>query len=803
MKFLQLFPILLLFSTLSYGQVLDDLNNQFIKDLIWNGVDTNNDGLIQLSEALQTDTLRLVNYSGLTGVDGLEHFLNLTYLFIDMQNVGTLNVSEFKNLEELHTGMWSVENIVADGLEYLKILSTHFGVASVSLNGTENIVRLSTQDNFGIIPVFDYSKLTKIEHLFHHGLPMFKTLDLDPLVNLESLFLSYHTAGIFENITIKNGRHTDIQITRTSNVNDALRYICTDDDEIDYVKGILKDKELNTIEVNTYCSFENGGNLKYISGANHIDVNENGCDEDDPTMPYLKYEFTHLSNGESIIKSSRNGSYSFKDKPGSYTIRPIINNPDYFRITPEIQNIQITESESEAFLDFCIEKVGDKNDLSIVLHPVSRARPGFTSEYVISYKNNGNTNASGEISLKFDNDHMKFIESNIEAESLDHGEMIWRFDDLVPNVSGQVSVVFELNRPTNSEFPLIGGEQLKFDATINPDIEDISVDDNQFNLEQLVVNSYDPNDITCLEGDSLSFLKTGEYVHYMVRFENTGTAEAINIVVRDTIDTNKFDVTSLIPVDGSHNFDTKISGDGIVEFIFENINLPFTEEEKHGYVVFKLKTKESLIEGDQFENSAAIYFDYNFPIFTNEFETQVVGIALPVTLSKFDAHQDDDNININWFVQSEKNLSHYVVERRHESEETFESVGKVNATNRIEYAAIDENLTNQGVYYYRLRMIDNDGITQLSDVITVEYKAKHTSILVYPNPASDYIIVENNQAENTLIKIHNTAGQEVGNFNVNQNSRKQIDISQFNKGLHFVTFYQDFNLEVKKIFIDK
>ena len=67
----------------------------------------------------------------------------------------------------------------------------------------------------------------------------------------------------------------------------------------------------------------------------------------------------------------------------------------------------------------------------------------------------------------------------------------------------------------------------------------------------------------------------GKEVHYLIRFENTGTANAENIVVKDMIDTTKFDINSLIPIDGSHPFVTKISNTNKVEFIFENINLPF------------------------------------------------------------------------------------------------------------------------------------------------------------------------------------------------------------------------------------
>ncbi len=119
----------------------------------------------------------------------------------------------------------------------------------------------------------------------------------------------------------------------------------------------------------------------------------------------------------------------------------------------------------------------------------------------------------------------------------------------------------------------------------------------------------------------------GKYLHYIIRFENTGTANARNIVVKDMINTAKFDVNSIIPIDASHPFVTKITNTNKVEFIFENINLPFDDANNDGYVAFKIKTQPTLVLGNTFSNNASIYFDYNFPIITNTATTTVALLA--------------------------------------------------------------------------------------------------------------------------------------------------------------------------------
>jgi len=61
----------------------------------------------------------------------------------------------------------------------------------------------------------------------------------------------------------------------------------------------------------------------------------------------------------------------------------------------------------------------------------------------------------------------------------------------------------------------------------------------------------------------------------------------------------------------------------VVEFKFDNINLPFEDATNDGYITFKIKTLPTLQLGDTFENTAGIYFDFNHPIITNTSSTEI------------------------------------------------------------------------------------------------------------------------------------------------------------------------------------
>jgi len=153
--------------------------------------------------------------------------------------------------------------------------------------------------------------------------------------------------------------------------------------------------------------------------------------------------------------------------------------------------------------------------------------------------------------------------------------------------------------------------------------------DNTFNCHQTVINAHDPNHKICLEGNTITTSEVGKYLHYNINFENIGTADAVNIVVKDSINLAKLDINSLQLLYASHAVTTKIRGNA-VEFIFQKINLPPSDIQPiggHGNVLFKIKTVDTLVVGDEITNTGNIFFDYNAPIITNEAKTTIASLS--------------------------------------------------------------------------------------------------------------------------------------------------------------------------------
>lgn len=371
-----------------------------------------------------------------------------------------------------------------------------------------------------------------------------------------------------------------------------------------------------------------GEDFYFLNGQNKIDATNNGCDASDPVMQNLKFVATSNSNPANSFGfvSNISGDYSIGMTAGTYTFVPTFENPSYFSASPASVTVNFPSQGSTVLQNFCITPNGSHPDLEITLIPLSVARPGFAAQYKLIFKNKGNQVQSGTINLVFNDAVLNFVSANPVVASQSLNNLNWNYTALTPFQTREILFSMNVNSPSSTP-PVISGFVLNYTATIASALTDEMPADNSFAFNQVVVNALDPNDKACLEGATISIDKVGGYVHYMIRFENTGTYPAKTVRVRDVIDTAKFEINSLIPLNGSHSYVTKISDANKVDFIFDNINLPIDDATNDGYVAFKIKTKPTLVSGDTFSNTANIYFDYNFPVDTGAAVTTIQSLA--------------------------------------------------------------------------------------------------------------------------------------------------------------------------------
>lgn len=395
-----------------------------------------------------------------------------------------------------------------------------------------------------------------------------------------------------------------------------------------FIADIDNDGKLDILSSSTYGDHpvswlkNNGLSLNKITGTIKLDLNHNGCDTADNAMPNVKV-VTQINDTTYATFTANNGYYQFYvEEPGTYTTSVASTLPSYFTVSPSSQTTTFASNNGAQTVNFCVTDNQVVNDLDITIYPTSDARPGFTSSYVIAYHNKGTTQLSGNVKLQFDASKLSLSSSNPVVTSQTANELTFNFSNLNPFETRLVRVVFQIFAP-----PIVNiDEILNFTAIVNPVAGDATPADNISELNQLVIGSYDPNDITVLEGESILIDEIDDYLHYVIRFQNTGTASAINVTVTNTLDDN-LDWNSLQVGAISHNNYVEIRNGNDVSFVFKNIYLPalvVNEPASHGFICYKIKPKSTSVAGDLFHNEAQIYFDYNTAIHTNKVTTEVL-----------------------------------------------------------------------------------------------------------------------------------------------------------------------------------
>lgn len=560
-------------------------------------------GLTHLTEVnCETNHLPTLNLTGLTG---------LTDFRCGSNEMTSLSLPDSNNLTVLFCGANQLTSLTLSNLPLLNYLSCSSNLlSSVDLSNQVNLVTLYCSNN--LLTQLDVSNTNLYE--LNCADNSLESIDIS---NCRNLFR--FTCNDNPNLTylnLKNG-YIETYYYYMNNIPN-IAYVCVDEDEYYSIYAKIQNYSGSSyFEINSYCSFTPGGPFYTIHGNQKIDANNDGCDVDDLAYPNLKFLITDGTHVGNFISNS-SGNYVIPVFAATHTITPVLENPTYYTISPANISVTFPTEVSPYMQDFCMTPNGVHQDLETWVIPLTAARPGFDARYKIMYRNKGNVPMSGNVTFAFNDEYMDFISAIPIQDNQSDSLLSWNYADLNPFEIREIEVKFNINSPV--ETPAVNiGDVLKFASTIFPLAGDENSSDNSNDLRQVVVGSIDPNDKVCVEGNIVDPEMIGEYVHYVIRFENTGTFAAENIVVKDIIDTNKFDISTLIPLHASHSYVTKITNANKVEFIFENINLPFDDANNDGYISFKIKIKPTLVVGDTFSNNASIYFDYNFPVVTNTY----------------------------------------------------------------------------------------------------------------------------------------------------------------------------------------
>ena len=635
-------------------------------------------------------TLKKLNCSNnlLTTIN-VDQLVNLIDFNCSFNLLSVINVNMLIHLTTLDCSDNQITNLPISNLNQLTSLNCGSNLlTALDISNAPELNRLSCYSNQ--LTNLDTTNTTKLSSIICSN-NLFSSLDFNAITEATEITYLIQNNPLLTYVNTKNGtQYPTVSAAGCLN----LRFICADEMNINSILSNLNFQGLSNVQINSYCSFVPGGHYNTITGKINLDLDNNGCDPNDYRFPQIRVGINDgINSGASFTNIS--GDYTFFTQAGNFSITPQLENA-FFTISPlnATLNFNAVTNETQT-QNFCITPLGVHKDVEITIIPLDHARPGFDANYSLAYKNKGNQILSGSINLTFDDAVLDFVSATPNTLSQAINSLNWDYANLIPFESRSIEFTLNVNAPT--EIPAVNiNDILHYTASISPISGDETIADNDFSLNQTVTGSFDPNDKTCLEGNTITPEMVGNYLHYLIRFQNSGTAAAENVVVKDIIDTNKFDISSLQLTSTSHPQVTKITGNK-VEFQFQNINLPAEIDDEpgsHGYIAFKIKTKNNLVIGNSVSNKADIYFDYNFPIETN---TATSTVAL-LGLNQF------ENTTVTVAPNPTKNAVRITSKGMITSVQLFDVQGRILETQLFNTETVDFSLSqkNSGVYFIKI-----------------------------------------------------------------------------------------------------
>jgi hypothetical protein len=353
-----------------------------------------------------------------------------------------------------------------------------------------------------------------------------------------------------------------------------------------------------------------------IHGHVYLDLNGDGVD----VVPAPNIH-VHSAPATSVGLTASEGAYMIYAEPGEFTVAAQAPNANW-TVSPALSEISLTEAEPVASgQDHYLVPLEQVSDL--VPHQVLGGALCNTSTPIwLTVQNAGTIRDQGILKLVLDT-LWTFNGSIPIPDLVDGNHYEWHFEDLLPFSNFSVELV------------LMGPDVSAIGAALNDTliVESIS----SVGSEPVVVTSsvmllcaYDPNDKQVEpEGHGAHHavsIETDKF-HYNVRFQNTGTAPATNVMIVDPVDMD-LDLSTIAVVGASHDLSyVVITQDRDLQFHFNGIMLPDSNADllgSQGYIRYSIAPVTGSSHLTVISNTAAIYFDMNPPIITNTVHNTLV-----------------------------------------------------------------------------------------------------------------------------------------------------------------------------------
>jgi uncharacterized repeat protein (TIGR01451 family) len=423
--------------------------------------------------------------------------------------------------------------------------------------------------------------------------------------------------------------------------------------------------------------------LNHIQGKVFYDANNNGT-----------YDTGELPINNQIINAGAvnanvyiNGTYNLYVANGAQTVITT-NALPYLTAVPSAHNFNFSTQTDTSNINFAMQHTGPTNDLRIDM-TAGIHRTFQYNFYALTYKNTGSAPANGTVSVQY-NPLMSFnsVFSNPAPTTNTPGNLTWDFTNLQPFETRHVYFYLSANNNFNI------GDTVYAQANITPLIGDVIPANNTDSTMSIFIGAYDPNmKVVTQNGAEVNTILNDDPLEYVIHFQNVGNDTAFTVVITDTI-SNLLDLSSLEIIGSSHANYWGIYN-RTLQFTFNGINLPDSGTNQlasNGFISYRIKPVANISMGNIINNTAAIYFDVNAPVITNN---------APVTLIDVTGLNENATSVIK-VVPNPANQIIYIISKNNQNQTAtiYDAVGKVVLKSVLNSnQSIDISSLSKGIYF--------------------------------------------------------------------------------------------------------
>ena len=348
--------------------------------------------------------------------------------------------------------------------------------------------------------------------------------------------------------------------------------------------------------------------------------------------------FTMFGNGYFGIRN--NFSHQFQKDTSGFTTTTFFNRK-YKKVLPTKKLISTgqtgtgTSSNSKIFMS-----AGSNSRVGTSWSPCK----GIENYFLLIFENTASVIDSGCIEFYYHNlqlglNSTDILENNWVSNkaisgitgSSDYNQKIqWKFKNLMP---GEQRVVYiPMTSKVRAGTKLTVGSKYISNCTGSSSTTASGVTGSSI---YSAGSPHDPNSKVAdreLIHTAYSFQQT---ITYTVRFQNEGNAPAIDVLLRDELNDQYLDLSTLEFIDSEYNYTYSLTGN-VLEVFFPNINLPgskqsapktYAYDDTESFIQFQICTHPELPQ-DLIHNYVEIYFDTQPAVLTNVSTVAIVDSPL-------------------------------------------------------------------------------------------------------------------------------------------------------------------------------